>query len=93
MAMPVAGHASTVLGLDLERIVPPGTAQQIASGVMPERSPGGSGMTLAEEITRVFSAKEALCEALFPHTRQFREFSAASIDWHRDGPGDPVRVR
>lgn len=66
VAMPIFGRASTVLGLDVERIVPPGTAQQIASGVMPERSPGGSGRPLAEEITRVFSAKEALYTALFP---------------------------
>lgn len=81
-----------LLGLDLERIVTAETAMQIASEIMPEQPTGRSGLPLEHEVTRAFSAKEALYKALYPLTRQFRDFSAAHICWQKDAPGAPVRV-
>lgn len=81
VVMPAPDAGLPVLGIDLERIVAPGTAAEIAAAIMPEALPGASGLPLAEEITRVFSAKEALYKALFPQTRQFRGFEAARVRW------------
>lgn len=81
-----------LLGLDIERVLTAGTAMQIVSEIMPEQPAGRSGLPLAHEVTRAFSAKEALYKALYPLTRQFRDFSAAHIDWQKDAPGLPVRV-
>lgn len=83
---------SLVLGLDLERIVIPEVAVEIAPAIMPEAAPGRSGLPLAEEITRVFSAKEALYKALFPSTRQFRDFDAAQVRWSRKGEHGPLQI-
>ena len=87
VAMPAPTHGAGVLGIDLEAVVAPGTAAEIAAEIMPEALPGASGLPLAEEITRVFSAKEALYKALFPRTRQFRGFEAARACW--PGPDAP----
>lgn len=81
-----------LLGLDLERIITAEIAAQIAPEIMSGQPVGHSGLLLEQEITCAFSAKEALYKALYPLTRQFRDFSAAHIGWQKDGPGAPVRV-
>lgn len=81
-----------LLGLDLERIVTAEIAAQIAPEIMPGQPVGHSGLLLEQEVTCAFSAKEALYKALYPLTRQFRDFSAAHIGWQKDGPGAEARV-
>ncbi|WP_166461996.1 4'-phosphopantetheinyl transferase family protein [Paracoccus alkanivorans] len=81
-----------LLGLDLERIVTAEIAVQIAPEIMPGQPVGHSGLLLEHEVTCAFSAKEALYKALYPLTRQFRDFSAAHIGWQKDGAAAPVRV-
>lgn len=81
-----------LLGLDLERIVTAEIAAQIAPEIMSGQPVGHSGSLLEREVTCAFSAKEALYKALYPLTRQFRDFSAANIGWQKDGPGAPARV-
>jgi enterobactin synthetase component D len=91
VAMPAGGAKFPVLGIDLERIMELGTAAEIAATIMPEVLPGASGLPLPEEITRAFSAKEALFKALFPQTHQFRGFEAARVQWRRFvQPGSPA---
>lgn len=87
-----SGPEAPVLGLDLEQILTPDVAAGIAPAIMPEVPPGISGLPLAEEITRVFSAKEALYKALFPTTRQFRDFDAARVGWSRGGGHVPLGI-
>ncbi|MTE01507.1 4'-phosphopantetheinyl transferase superfamily protein [Paracoccus sp. YIM 132242] len=90
IAVPVRGGEVPVLGIDLEPLIDPDTAADIAATIMPETLPGASGLPLAEEITRAFSAKEALYKALFPHTRRFRGFEAARVRWPASfRPGSP----
>ena len=81
-----------LLGLDLERIVTAEIAAQIAPEIMPGQPVGHSGLLPEHEVTCAFSAKEALYKALYPLTRQFRDFSAAHIGWQKAGSGAPVRV-
>lgn len=90
IAAPVG--AARLLGLDVERLVTPEAASRLALDVMPELSPGQSGLPLQEQVTRVFSAKEALFKALYPITRQMRGFSAAHADWRQDSPDMPIRL-
>lgn len=90
VVMPTRDAWPVVLGFDLERIVDPGAAAEIACSILPEAGPGASGLPLAEEITRAFSAKEALYKALYPQTRRFRGFEAARAVWRRDGPQGEV---
>ncbi|WP_255435630.1 4'-phosphopantetheinyl transferase [Paracoccus sp. S1E-3] len=87
LAAAIAAPAGTarLIGLDIERLVTPETARRLAPDVMPELPPGRSGLSLHHEVTRVFSAKEALFKALYPATRQFRAFSAAHADWLPEG--------
>lgn len=82
LAIAAPAQAVAILGLDLERMIAPGLAGDIAPQIMPEYRTG-SDLPPALEITRVFSGKEALYKALFPHCRQFREFSAARACWHQ----------
>lgn len=85
-AVVAPARAVRILGLDLEPIMPDALATQIAPQIVPEGlSP--SDLPPGVELTRAFSAKEALYKALFPETRQIREFSAAT--YARDG-GAPV---
>ena len=88
---PMAGTSRLVLGMDVEELIEPGLAPDIAAATAPEilRDGGGlpAGLTLAEAATRAFSAKEALYKALFPGTRQFREFSAARVSRLGAGAG------
>lgn len=92
VVMPARNGEPVVLGFDLERIVEPRTAAEIASSILPEARPGASGLPLAEEITRAFSAKEALYKALYPQTRRFRGFEAARAVWRRAGPQGAVEL-
>ncbi|RJL09153.1 4'-phosphopantetheinyl transferase family protein [Paracoccus siganidrum] len=92
-ALVAPDSGAQLLGLDVERIVTPEVAAQIAPEVMSGLSLGRSGQPPELEVTRTFSAKEALYKALYPLTRQFRDFSAARVGWKRAGPGDPCRVR
>lgn len=82
LAIAAPAQAVAILGLDLERMIAPDLAGQIAPQIMPEYR-AGSGLPLALEITRVFSGKEALYKALFPHCRRFREFTAARACWQK----------
>lgn len=80
-----------ILGVDLEKVMSAQVASEVAGAIMPEAAAGHAGMSPALEVSCVFSAKEALYKALFPHTRQFKEFSAAAAMW---GPhGDPTGPR
>lgn len=85
-------HGARLLGLDVERIVAAEVAAQIAPEILPEHAPGASGLPPALEVTRAFSAKEALYKALYPLTRQFREFSAAHVRWHAGAGAAPLRI-
>lgn len=91
-AIAAPDRAARLLGLDVERLVTPETASRLAPDVMPELPPGHSGLPLHEEVTRIFSAKEALFKALYPLSRQMRAFSAAHAGWRQKGPARPVRV-
>ena len=91
-AIAAPAGAARLLGLDVERLVTPEAASRLALDVMPELSPGQSGLPLQEQVTRVFSAKEALFKALYPITRQMRGFSAAHADWRQDSPDMPIRL-
>ncbi|MCZ0964303.1 4'-phosphopantetheinyl transferase family protein [Paracoccus benzoatiresistens] len=86
-------RAARLLGLDVERIMTDGVASDIAPEVVPELSPGSSGLPLHVEVTRAFSAKEALYKALYPLTRQFRDFGAARVDWQKGEPDEQESVR
>ena len=77
--------AAAIIGIDLERIVAPALADELADLIAPEGLPAANPRDV--ELTCAFSAKEALYKALFPETRQIREFSAAR--YARDG-GSPV---
>lgn len=70
----------TILGIDIEGVVSAQTARDIAPSVLPEHPDA----TLLE-VTRGFSAKEALYKALYPSTRQFRDFTAAQLEWTQTG--------
>ena len=91
-AIAAPAGAARLLGLDVERLVTPAAASRLAPDVMPELPPGQSGLPLQDEVTRVFSAKEALFKALYPLTRQMRGFSAAHADWRQDSPDVPIRL-
>lgn len=79
-----------VLGVDLERLMSRQLAFEVAPAIMPEARPGQAGIPPAQEVSRVFSAKEALYKALFPQTRSFRDFSAARAVWEAgQNPSDP----
>ena len=92
VVVPAQSTEVSVLGVDLERIIAPETAAEIATAIMPEALPGASGLPFAEEITRVFSAKEALYKALFPQTRQVRGFEAARVGWSRPWSHDSAAI-
>lgn len=80
--------AAGFVGIDLERIVAPALADELAPLIAPE---GLSGANPAEvELTCAFSAKEALYKALFPMTREIREFTAARF--RRTPDGEPELV-
>lgn len=68
-----------LLGLDIEALLLPETAAEIAPQIVPE-GVASAGMPFNHQITRAFSAKEALYKALYPHTRAIREFDAARFD-------------
>ncbi|MBC9247575.1 4'-phosphopantetheinyl transferase superfamily protein [Paracoccus sp. 11-3] len=81
-AVMATDHAlATVLGVDLERLMDAATALEIAHDAAPEHVSPRDAPGYATDITRIFSAKEALYKALFPTTRQFREFDAARAVW------------
>lgn len=86
-AVVAPADSCAILGLDLERIIASQTALELASTIMPEAAPGTAGMSPDLELTRTFSAKEALYKALFPTARRFREFSAARVTWRTDKAG------
>lgn len=85
LVAPTGPQGALLLGLDIERIVSPEIAAEIAPGVMPEAPIGRSGLPAGEEVTRAFSAKEALYKALYPQTRAFRDFDAARVVWQGSG--------
>lgn len=88
----VAGHASArVIGLDLEPLMGVSAAMEIAMDAAPEHVTPAAAPGYAAEITRIFSAKEALYKALFPSTRQFREFDAARALW-QGGPNATLQL-
>lgn len=91
LAAAVVAPDCAILGLDLERLMSPHIASEVAGAIMPEAVAGHAGMSSAQEVSRVFSAKEALFKALFPQTRQFREFSAARVVWGAAGGPDKLR--
>lgn len=76
---PTAG----LLGLDIEAVMGADLAAEIAPETLPELS-----NLNATDVTKGFSAKEALYKALYPLTGQFRTFSAAEILLM-----NPVRLR
>lgn len=92
LAAAVADHGSApILGLDLERLMDVPTALEIAMVAAPEHITPAAAPGHAAEITRIFSAKEALYKALFPSTRQFREFDAARALW-QGGPNTVLQL-
>lgn len=68
-----------LLGLDIERIVTAEIAAEIGAEIAPELPVDPNAAIHALDVTRAFSAKEALYKALYPGIRQFREFSAAHV--------------
>lgn len=91
-ALVAPDHEAQLLGLDVEQIMTAEIAAQIAPDILPELPLGQSGQPPEMEITRAFSAKEALYKALYPLTRQFRDFSAAKVDWTWTGQDSPHRI-
>lgn len=88
---PTAGAVR--VGLDLEQLLTDPEAAEIAQDVAPELSGGAPPFSQALAVTLAFSAKEALYKALYPETRQFREFNAARIDWAGGGGALPFSAR
>ncbi len=74
------------LGLDIEGVMAPELAQEIAPEIMPEAPLTGEDAAFL--LTRVFSAKEALFKALYPVVGEVKEFSAAKADWQ----GEDLRL-
>ncbi|MDT8856207.1 4'-phosphopantetheinyl transferase superfamily protein [Paracoccaceae bacterium Fryx2] len=85
-----AGHAIAVaattrthslLGIDLEPLMPPDVAQEVAPDIL---SPGDAahcppGLPFAAFVTTVFSAKEALYKAIHPRLLRVIPFHAARL--------------
>lgn len=84
--------SAQIIGMDVERIVTDAVAAQIAPEVAPELLLVQVDLPFRHEITRAFSAKEALYKALYPTTRKFRDFSAAKVGWRRAGLRDPDQI-
>lgn len=90
----VAPKAGAVrVGLDLEQLLSASEAAEIAHDIAPELTGREPPFPHALAVTLSFSAKEALYKALYPETRQFREFSAARIDWVGGGGALPFSAR
>lgn len=89
IVMPDAGG---VMGLDVERLQTAQVAHDISAAILPEAT-WPPGMAFEVAITCAFSAKEALYKALYPQTRQFREFSAARIEWLAPPGGQSAAAR
>ncbi len=72
------------LGIDLERWLTTAQYQQLAPAILSAQEQQWCQrehchMTLAQQLTLIFAAKEALYKALYPDCRQIMEFSAARV--------------
>ncbi|HEX7817172.1 4'-phosphopantetheinyl transferase family protein [Dyella sp.] len=68
----------STIGLDIERWIEPSVMEEIAPQIThPAELDSLDAFPASQALTLVFSAKEALYKALYPHVRQFFEFSAA----------------
>lgn len=91
LAVALVASGYPVLGVDIEALMSPQVASEVAAAIMPEATAGQAAMPPEQELCRVFSAKEALYKALYPHTRQFRDFSAARAFWGEGTCADKLR--
>lgn len=77
--------ACTALGVDVERIMSANQVEAVRSLVaMPGELERLTGLTPAQALTLLFSAKEALYKALYPQLRRFVDFSAACVSGWQD---------
>lgn len=72
------------LGVDLEQWLTAAQYQELAPAILSAAEQqwclrDNSNMTLAQQLTLIFAAKEALYKALYPDCRQIMEFSAARV--------------
>lgn len=70
------------LGLDIETVIPESQAQQIQALVCNDDELAlqpSSGLSLAEFVTLLFSAKESLFKAVYPRLKRYLEFSDARL--------------
>jgi enterobactin synthetase component D len=79
-AAAASSRACSALGVDIEKIVDEVVAADIRCEVMSteEHALFGS-MDECTKTTTIFSAKESLFKALYPHTRTFFDFNAARL--------------
>jgi enterobactin synthetase component D len=69
-----------LLGIDVETLIDPASADGIAALVALEGELSlFESCTASQALTILFSAKESLYKALYPDTRRFMDFSAARI--------------
>lgn len=74
------------VGIDTETIFTADQCTRLTRAIVSEAEwndviLGGSTLTHPQLVTLIFSAKEALYKALFPHTLLFQNFSSARLTW------------
>ncbi|WP_208933319.1 4'-phosphopantetheinyl transferase superfamily protein [Rheinheimera sp. F8] len=80
----LGSHTGRRLGVDLEQWLTSAQYQELAPAILSADEQQwcqreNSNMTLAQQLTLIFAAKEALYKALYPDCRQIMEFSAARV--------------
>ena len=93
LAAAIVAAVPVVAGLDLEQVMTADAAAEIVAEIAPELAGTALDLPPAIAVTLAFSAKEALYKALFPETRQFREFTAARVDWPGGAGTMPLSAR
>ncbi|VEA66607.1 phosphopantetheinyltransferase component of enterobactin synthase multienzyme complex [Serratia plymuthica] len=74
------------VGIDTETVFTAAQCTKLTSAIVSEAEwndliLGGCALAQPQLVTLIFSAKEALYKALYPHTLLFQDFSAAKLTW------------
>lgn len=80
----LGGSTGWRLGIDLEHWLTAAQYQQLAPAILSAQELqwcqcNTGGLSLAQQLTLIFAAKEALYKALYPDCRQIMEFSAVRV--------------
>ncbi|MNG57158.1 4'-phosphopantetheinyl transferase Npt [compost metagenome] len=74
------------VGIDTETVFTVEQCTKLTSAIVSDAEwndviRGGCELAQTQLVTLIFSAKEALYKALYPHTLSFQDFSAAKLTW------------